>query len=219
MEFCSTFFPSALPLIPTGVYSFSDRIMSNEVEYKKKILESLHATLGECVIPELGKVKKGKVRDIYFSGDNVIMVASDRVSAFDYMIPNLIPYKGEVLNKIAKYAFENTKDIIPNALVGHDVDPNVVVQRKLKNCGIECIVRGYLWGSMAAAYEKGDRVFCGLNVEDGLYRFHKFKEPLFTPTTKAEQGAPNTCKTTQQNPVTLRTSISFGETKARSLTS
>lgn len=77
--------------------------------------------MGDSVIPELGQVKKGKVRDIYFSGENVVMVASDRVSAFDYVLPNLIPFKGEVLNRIAKFAFDNTKDIVPNALVGDDL--------------------------------------------------------------------------------------------------
>lgn len=161
----------------------------SEWQYKNLIKENLNTVLGEGVIPELGAVKKGKVRDIYFSGDNVIMVASDRVSAFDYTIPNLIPFKGAVLNKITKFAFDNTKDIVQNAVVGDDVDPNVVVQKALKNCGVECIVRGYLWGSMAASYEKGERSFCGLAIPDGLNRFQKFDTPLFTPTTKAEAGA------------------------------
>merc|ERR1719502_1523487 len=80
-----------------------------------------------------------------------------------------------------------TKDIIPNALIEH-VDESVVVQKKMKNLNVEWIVRGYLWGSMAAAYEKGDRNFCGLSVPEGLNRFQKFDEPLFTPTTKAEVG-------------------------------
>merc|ERR1719502_2357678 len=80
-----------------------------------------------------------------------------------------------------------TKDIIPNALIEH-VDESVVVQKKMKNLNVEWIVRGYLWGSMAAAYEKGDREFCGLKIQDGLNRFQKFDPPLFTPTTKAEVG-------------------------------
>jgi len=161
----------------------------SEYEYKALIKQNMGTVLGEGVIPELGQVKKGKVRDIYFSGGNVIMVASDRVSAFDYQIPNLIPYKGAVLNAITKFAFDNTKDIIQNAVVADEVDPNVVVQKALKNCGVECIVRGYMWGSMAGLYEKGERTICGLQVPDGLNRFQKFDVPLFTPTTKAEMGA------------------------------
>ena len=145
----------------------------------------------ECLegsfMPELGPVKKGKVRDIYFTGDKVLMVATDRVSAFDHSIPNLIPYKGMLLNKIAELAFNSTSDIIPNALV-QSPDPNVVIQRRVKNLGVECIVRGYNWGSMAAAYEKGNRNICGLTIPDGLLRNQKLAEPLFTPTTKAEEG-------------------------------
>merc|ERR1719401_1312483 len=80
-----------------------------------------------------------------------------------------------------------TSDILPNALV-ESVDTSVVVQKRMRNLNVEWIVRGYLWGSMAAAYEKGDRTFCGLSVQDGLNRFQKFDTPLFTPTTKAEVG-------------------------------
>merc|ERR1719454_870648 len=88
---------------------------------------------------------------------------------------------------ISEFCFDATKDVLPNALVSN-VDPSVVVQKKMKNLNIEWIVRGYLWGSMAAAYEKGDRTFCGLPVKDGLNRYQKFETPLFTPTTKAEVG-------------------------------
>merc|ERR1719271_897979 len=94
---------------------------------------------------------------------------------------------GQVLNMISEWTFNQTRDIVPNALV-ENVDASVVVQKKMKNLNVEFIVRGYLWGSMAAAYEKGDRTFCGLPVQDGLNRFQKFDEPLFTPTTKAEVG-------------------------------
>merc|ERR1712039_696706 len=152
-----------------------------------RIKEYLNLTLPECYIPELGDQKQGKVRSIYFSGPNVVMGTNDRVSAFDYILPNLIPFKGQVLNMISEWAFGQTKDIVPNALV-ENVDSSVVVQKKMKNLNVELIVRGYLWGSMAAAYEKGDRTFCGLSVPDGLNRFQKFETPLFTPTTKAEVG-------------------------------
>jgi len=159
----------------------------SESATKAKIREYLDLTLPECFIPELGEQKKGKVRDIYFSGENVVMMTNDRVSAFDFILPNLIPFKGHVLNGISEYMFNKTSDIVPNALVSN-IDSSVVVQKKMKNLNIELIVRGYLWGSMAAAYEKGDRTFCGLSVQDGLNRFQKFDTPLFTPTTKAEVG-------------------------------
>merc|ERR1719401_2269815 len=124
-----------------------------EAAIKAKIREFIPLTLSECFIPELGEQKKGKVRDIYFSGPNVVMVTNDRVSAFDYILPNLIPFKGQVLNMISEWAFSQTRDIVPNALV-ENVDSSVVVQKKMKNLNVELIVRGYLWGSMAAAYEK-----------------------------------------------------------------
>jgi len=162
-------------------------VKGNEAAYKAKIQECMGQTMQECWIPELGDQKSGKVRDIYFHGENVVMVTNDRVSAFDYILPNLIPFKGQVLNQISEWTMNQTKDILPNALV-ENVDPSVVVQKKMKNLNVEFIIRGYLWGSMAAAYEKGDRTFCGLKVPDGLIRFQKFDPPLYTPTTKAEVG-------------------------------
>jgi len=162
-------------------------IQRDEAAVKAVIREFLPFTLPECLIPELGEQKKGKVRDIYFSGQNVLMVTNDRVSAFDFILPNLIPFKGQVLNMISEHLMNETKDILPNALV-ENVDPSVVVQKRMKNLNVEFIVRGYLWGSMAAAYEKGDRTFCGLSVPEGLNRFQKFDTPIFTPTTKAEVG-------------------------------
>merc|ERR1719221_1423336 len=116
---------------------------TNEAAAKAKIKEHLKLTLPECLIPELGDQKKGKVRDIYFSGENVVMVTNDRVSAFDYVLPNLIPFKGQVLNMISEWAFRNTSDIVPNALV-ENVDSSVVVQKKMRNLNVELIVRGYL---------------------------------------------------------------------------
>lgn len=160
---------------------------NDEAAVKAKIREYLDLTLPECFVPELGEQKQGKVRSIYFSGPNVVMVTNDRVSAFDYILPNLIPFKGQVLNMISEWAFSQTKDTIPNALI-ENVDASVVVQKKMKNLNVELIVRGYLWGSMAAAYEKGDRVFCGLKLPEGLIRFQKLDAPIFTPTTKAEVG-------------------------------
>merc|ERR1719401_721866 len=138
-----------------------------EAVVKAQIREHIPFTLAECFMPELGEQKKGKVRDIYFSGPNVVMVTNDRVSAFDFILPNLIPFKGQVLNMISEFTMGKTSDILPNALI-ENVDASVVVQKKMKNLNVEWIVRGFLWGSMAAAYEKGDRTFCGLGVADGL---------------------------------------------------
>lgn len=163
--------------------------MNSMKEYKTKIKENLNNVLESGFIPELGNHKKGKVRDVHFSseevGSPIIMVASDRVSAYDHVLNEAIPYKGKVLNLFSKWAFENTKDIIPNALVKNPND-NIVVQKYYKNINVEFIVRGYVWGSMAKYYENGDREFCGITLKDGLLRYEKLQEPLFTPTTKSD---------------------------------
>merc|ERR1719460_697926 len=96
-----------------------------ERDVKDRIRKHLRLTLPECSIPEMGPSKKGKVRDIYFAGENVVMVTNDRVSAFDFILPNLIPFKGQVLNTISEYTMGATQDIIPNALI-QNVDPSVV---------------------------------------------------------------------------------------------
>merc|ERR1719261_655397 len=126
---------------------------TREKEIKAEIKKYLQHTLPECFIPELGEQKKGKVRDIYFHGENVVMITNDRVSAFDFVLPTLIPFKGSVLNMISEYTMASTADVLPNALV-ENVDPSVVVQKKMRNLNVESIVRGYVWGSMAGAYEK-----------------------------------------------------------------
>merc|ERR1719453_1353317 len=170
-------------LVPIGTTAAEERGKL----LRQKITEHLDDCVDECVIPELGEATKGKVRDIYKVDDKVVMITNDRVSAFDFVLPNLIPFKGRVLNAISKWSFAQTADIVPNPLCDQP-DPNVVVQKKMKNLMVEAIVRGYLWGSMAVAYEKGERVFCGLTLPEGMVRYQKLAEPLFTPTTKAEVG-------------------------------
>ena len=169
--------------------------MSKEEEYKKIIKENLDKTLDSGYLPELGKHKSGKVREIHFTSDkigsNIIMIASDRVSAFDHILDRSIPFKGKVLNLLNQWAFQNTSDIIPNASVDSP-HPNVIIQRYYKNIMIECVVRGYVWGSLAGAYEKGRRNFCGLEMPNGLLRYQKLETPLFTPTTKSEHDEPMT---------------------------
>ena len=115
------------------------------------------------------------------------MVASDRVSCFDHVLSRQIPFKGNVLNLFAQFAFNNTKDIIPNALMKSPHE-NVVVQKNMKKIEFEFVVRGYVWGSMAADYEKGKRSFCGIKLSNDLLRYQKLSRPLFTPATKAEDG-------------------------------
>ena len=158
-------------------------------EYEETIRRNLQNTLEYGFVPELGKHKSGKVRDIHFTslevGKPIIMIASDRISCFDHILEQKIPFKGQVLNLLNSWAFENTKDIVPNALL-KSPHPSVVIQNYYKNVMIECVVRGYVWGSLAGEYEAGERVFCGLKMPDHLLRYEKLKEPLFTPTTKSE---------------------------------
>lgn len=133
----------------------------------------------------------GKVRDVYYIGDKVAMIATDRISAFDYKFPELIPHKGQVLNQIATYFLEATKDIAPNWLLSVP-DPNVSLGHKCEPVMIEAIVRGTLLGSAWRAYEKGEREISGIPVADGLSEYHIFETPLLTPTTKSENDEPIT---------------------------
>jgi phosphoribosylaminoimidazole-succinocarboxamide synthase len=161
--------------------------------YKEKIRANLKNTLDSGFVPALGEHKKGKVRDVHFPiatgphTDELIMVASDRVSCFDHVLSRRIPFKGAILNKFNEWAMLQTGDIVPNAMLPSP-DPNVIIQRKLNNIGFECVVRGYVWGSLAGDYEKGIREKCGNSLPEGLLRYQKLGEPLFTPTTKAEKG-------------------------------
>jgi len=162
-----------------------------ENDYKEIIKQNLKNTLNSGFVPELGVHKSGKVRDVHFTSENlgkpIIMVASDRISCFDNILSRQIPFKGRVLNLFSMWAFENTEDIIPNALVKSPYE-NVVVQKKMNKIAFEFVVRGYVWGSMAADYENGKREFCGHKLADGLLRYQKLDSPLFTPATKAEDG-------------------------------
>jgi len=161
------------------------------MEYKKIIRQNLANILNTGFIPELGLHKSGKVRDVHFTSDElgrpIVMIASDRISCFDNILSRQIPFKGRVLNLFSRWAFENTEDIIPNAMVKSPYE-NVVIQKKMDKIAFEFVVRGYVWGSMAADYENGKREFCGHKLNDGLLRYQKLDKPLFTPATKAEDG-------------------------------
>ena len=138
--------------------------------------------------PGQKSVYKGKVRDVYNIADKyLVMVTSDRISAFDVVLPRGIPYKGQVLNQIATKFLDATTDICPNWKIATP-DPSVTIGRFCKVYPIEMIIRGYLTGSSWRAYQKGARVICGVPVPDGMKEHQRFPEPIITPTTKASEG-------------------------------
>lgn len=130
---------------------------------------------------------KGKVRDVYTIGDKLFMVASDRISAFDHVLPKAIPYKGQVLNQIAAHFLRATEDIVPNWLL-ETPDPNVAVGEACEPFKIEMVIRGYLAGHAWRTYNAGGRVLCGEEMPDGMKQNDAFPSPIVTPTTKAMEG-------------------------------
>ena len=133
-------------------------------------------------------VYHGKVRDVYFLGDDLLaMVATDRISAFDVVLPKGIPGKGQVLNQIAAYMLDATAELVPNwkLAVPH---PMVTVGRRCQPFAVEMIIRGYLTGSAWREYKNGCRMLCGVPLPDGMRENEPFPEPIITPTTKAEAG-------------------------------
>ena len=133
-------------------------------------------------------VYKGKVREVYhLEEDLLVMVATDRLSAFDVVMPKGIPYKGQILNQIATQMMEATSDIVPNWLKATP-DPNVAVGIKCEPFKVEMVIRGYLAGHAAREYKAGKRLLCGVKMPDGMKENDKFPEPIITPATKAEMG-------------------------------
>ena len=130
---------------------------------------------------------RGKVRDVYYLGDRVVMVATDRISAFDHVLPRAIPYKGQVLNQLASYFLRATADIAPNWLIDTP-DPNVAIGWICEPFKVEMVIRGYLAGHAWRLYEKGIREICGVIMPEGLKEGDAFPEPIITPATKAESG-------------------------------
>ncbi len=134
-------------------------------------------------------VYKGKVRDVYdINNDYLVMVASDRLSAFDVVLPKGIPYKGQVLNQIASKFLDATADIVPNWKIATP-DPNVTVGHRCQPFAVEMIVRAYLTGSSWRLYKEGGREICGVALPDGMKEHQAFPQPILTPSTKAELGA------------------------------
>lgn len=130
---------------------------------------------------------KGKVRDVYSIGDTLVMVASDRISAFDHVLPKPIPYKGAVLNQIASHFLHATRDICPNWLESTP-DPNVAIGQRCEPVRVEMVIRGYLAGHAWRTYSQGERMLCGVRMPDGMRENDRFPEPIITPSTKAEEG-------------------------------
>ena len=130
---------------------------------------------------------RGKVRDVYTFENSLIMVASDRISAFDVVLPKPIPYKGQILNQIASEFLNSTKDIVPNWLDGTP-DPNVSFGKRCEPFQVEMVIRGYLAGHAWREYRDGQRSLCGVPLPEGLKENDKLPEPIITPTTKAHEG-------------------------------
>jgi phosphoribosylaminoimidazole-succinocarboxamide synthase len=130
---------------------------------------------------------RGKVRDVYYFGETMVMVATDRISAFDVILPRAIPDKGRVLNQIAAYNLNATKDLVPNWVIDTP-DPNVTIGYRCKPFAVEMVVRGYLAGHAWREYRSGKRMLCGVPLPEGLKENDKLPHPIITPTTKAAVG-------------------------------
>ena len=139
--------------------------------------------------PGQKSIYKGKVRDVYNIDDKyLLMIVSDRISAFDVVLPRGIPFKGQVLNQIAAKFLDATSDIVPNWKIATP-DPTVTFGHKCEPFPVEMIVRAYLTGSAWRTYKSGAREICGIKIPDGMKEHQRFKTPIITPTTKAEQGS------------------------------
>ena len=148
----------------------------------------------ELDIPELTKVKSGKVREVFDLGEHFLFVASDRISAFDVIMPNGIPRKGEVLTQISHFWFDKYADLVPNHRVANGLPENLahlaprsMVVKKAEPLEIECIVRGYIAGSGWKEYKR-DGTVCGIQLSENLLESAELEQPLFTPSTKADEG-------------------------------
>lgn len=138
--------------------------------------------------PKQTNVYRGKVREVYtIDNDIMVMVATDRISAFDHILPKGIPFKGQVLNQVATMFLEATRDIVPNWLIGTP-DPSVAIGYACEPIRVEMVIRGYLAGHAAREYALGKRVLCGVALPEGMKENDRFPEPIITPATKADEG-------------------------------
>src|SRR5690554_1747739 len=138
--------------------------------------------------PNQKSVYRGKVREVYNIGDELlVMIATDRISAFDVVLPKGIPYKGQILNQIATKFMQLTQDIVPNWLIATP-DPNVAIGHLCQPFKVEMVIRGYLSGHAAREYASGKRMLCGVSLPEGMKENDKFPQPIITPSTKADNG-------------------------------
>ena len=139
-------------------------------------------------LPGQKNVYKGKVREVYtLENDLLVMIATDRLSAFDVVMPKGIPYKGQILNQIATKMMRDTEDLVPNWLIATP-DPNVAVGKRCDPFKVEMVIRGYMSGHAAREYKAGKRMLCGVAMPDGMKENDAFPTPIITPATKAEMG-------------------------------
>lgn len=150
--------------------------------------EALDNCITETDIPGLPDPYKGKVREVYELGNNKLgIVVTDRISAFDYIMKQAIPFKGQILNQLAAFSFDKVKDIVATHII--DVPhPNVTIAKKCDPIPIEVVIRGYLTGHAWRTYKSGKRVLCGVNLPEDLKEHDKFPNPILTPATKAKEG-------------------------------
>lgn len=151
-------------------------------------IESQSLASSNFKFPNQTNFYKGKVRDVYTINDKfLVMVTSDRISAFDHVLPRPIPSKGQVLNQIAAYFLNATSDVVPNWVI-QSPDPNVTIGHRCEPFPIEMVIRGYLTGHAWRTYKAGKRVLCGVQLPEGLKQHDRFPTPIITPTTKAHEG-------------------------------
>ena len=151
-----------------------------------KLRAQLPHTLGQIDLPSLGDLYRGKVRDNYGLGDRIVMVTTDRVSAFDHVL-GTIPFKGEVLSRLTAFWFDKVKDLAPTHVVDLP-DPSVMVVKRAKPLPIEIVIRGYITGSLWRDYQAGKAGAYGIAWPEGLRKDQRFDRPIITPSTKAEYG-------------------------------
>jgi phosphoribosylaminoimidazole-succinocarboxamide synthase len=154
---------------------------------EEQIRAFLDRTMDRTDFDDVGKRYQGKVRDTYRRGNELILITTDRISSFDHVLPQCIPFKGQILNQTAAYFFEKTADLVPNA-VRSVPDPNVTIATACNALPVEFVVRGYLAGQAARTYASGERSMCGIPLPDGLRENEQLPEPILTPAIKAEEG-------------------------------
>ncbi|GAB5409141.1 MAG: phosphoribosylaminoimidazolesuccinocarboxamide synthase [Balneolaceae bacterium] len=158
------------------------------MEYSFNTRDALTHCITNTNLSSFGVPYKGKVREVYdLKNDTLGIVVTDRISAFDYMMRQAIPFKGQILNQLAAFSFETVKDIVPTHVLAVP-HPNITIAKKCTPVPIEVVVRGYLTGHAWRTYKSGLRTLCGVTFADGMIEHEKFAEPILTPATKATEG-------------------------------